>query len=82
MTSLGTPGPSKTWTTEQEPGKLEDLRQVFQAFNIFQETQKKAMDPVVVVRFSLDAEGVGRPGPVLDPRNQAPVGGVPTWESL
>ena len=82
MTSLGTPGPSKTWTMEQEPGKLEDLRQVFQAFNILQETQKKAMGPVAVAGFSLDAEVAGCPGPVLDPRNQAPVGGVPTWESL
>ena len=67
MTSLGAPGPSKTWTTEQEPGKLEDLQQVFQAFNIFQETPKKAMRPSAVAGFSLDAEGAGCPGPALDP---------------
>lgn len=82
MTSLGASGPSKTWTTEQEPGKLQDLQRIFQAFNMFQETQKKAMGPLAVAGFSLDAEGAGCPGPALDPQNQAPVGGVLTGESL
>lgn len=82
MTSLGASGPSKTWTTEQGPGKLQDLQRVFQAFNMFQETQKKAMGPLAVAGFSLDAEGAGCPGPALDPQNQAPVGGVLTGESL
>lgn len=63
MTSLGAPGPSKTWTTEQEPGKREDLQQVFQAFNMFQETQKKATGPSAVAGFSLVAEGLDARAP-------------------
>lgn len=42
----------------------------------------KAMGPLAVAGFSLDAEGAGCPGPALDPQNQAPVGGVLTGESL
>ena len=75
----GAPGPSKSWATEQELGKLVGLQGAFQAFDVFHEIHRRVACLSVAARFALDAKGARNwtPGPSPRPTESGPCGRGP-----